>query len=48
MPFHQKEILKIAEGLYDRLLRTAVNNTIYPLTATQPSLKPIKSLYNAS
>ncbi len=43
MPSHHKEILKIAEGLYDRLLRTAVNNTIYPPTATKPmSLKQIK------
>jgi hypothetical protein len=30
MPFHHKEILKIAEGLYDQLLRVAVNDTIYP------------------
>src|SRR5205823_10647366 len=30
MPFHHKEILNIAEGLYDQLLRVAVNNTIYP------------------
>src|SRR5204863_9042479 len=30
MPFHHKEILNIAEGLYDQLLRIAVNDTIYP------------------
>jgi len=30
MPFHHKEILNIAEGLYDQLLRVAVNDTIYP------------------
>jgi hypothetical protein len=34
MPFYHKEILKIAEGLYDQLLSVAVNNTIYPPTAT--------------
>jgi hypothetical protein len=34
MPFHHKEIMKIAEELYDELLKVAVNNTIYPLTAT--------------
>ena len=28
MPFHHKEILNIAEGLYDQLLRVAVNDTI--------------------
>ena len=32
MPFHHKEILNIAEGLYDQLLKVAVNNTIYPLS----------------
>jgi hypothetical protein len=32
MPFHHKEILNIAEELYDRLLKIAVNNTIYPLS----------------
>ena len=31
MPFHHKEIMKIAEELYDRLLKVAVNNTLYPL-----------------
>jgi hypothetical protein len=30
MPFHHKQILNIAEGLYDQLLRVAVNDTIYP------------------
>jgi hypothetical protein len=30
MPFYHKEILNIAEGLYDQLLRVAVNDTIYP------------------
>jgi hypothetical protein len=30
MPFQYKEILNIAEGLYDQLLRVAVNGTIYP------------------
>ena len=28
MPFHHKEILNIAEGLYDQLLKVAVNDTI--------------------
>ena len=32
MPFHHKEILNIAEELYDQLLIVAVNNTIYPLS----------------
>jgi hypothetical protein len=32
MSFHHKEILKMAEGLYDDLLKAAVNNTIYPLS----------------
>jgi len=30
MPFHHKEILNIAEGLYDQLLKVAINDTIYP------------------
>jgi hypothetical protein len=34
MPFHHKEIMKIAEGLYDQLLRVAVNNTIHLSTPT--------------
>ena len=34
MSFHHKEILKIAEGFYDELLKAAVNNTLYPLTST--------------
>jgi len=33
MPFHHKEILKIAEELYDNLLKSVVDNTIYPLTS---------------
>jgi hypothetical protein len=28
--FHHKEILNIAEGLYDQLLKVAVNDMIYP------------------
>jgi hypothetical protein len=37
LAFHHKEILQIAEELYDQLLRVAINNTIYPPkgTATQ-------------
>src|SRR6188472_3644138 len=31
MPFHHKEIMKIAEELYDSLLKLAVNNKLYPL-----------------
>jgi transposase len=34
MPFHHKEIMKMAEGLYDQLLKAAISNTIYPYTAT--------------
>jgi hypothetical protein len=30
MPFHHKEILKMAEDLYDNLLKVVVSNTIYP------------------
>jgi hypothetical protein len=33
LQFYHKEILKIAEELYDRLLRVSVNNTIYPFTS---------------
>jgi hypothetical protein len=40
MSFHHKEILKIAEGLYDLLLKAAVNNTIYPVAPTS-TLQPI-------
>jgi hypothetical protein len=29
LSFHHKEILNIAEGLYDQLLKVAINNTIY-------------------
>ena len=35
MPFHHKEILKIAEELYDNLLKVVVSNTIYPPIANQ-------------
>jgi hypothetical protein len=31
MSVHHKEILKMAEGLYDDLLKAAVSNTLYPL-----------------
>jgi hypothetical protein len=31
---HHKEILQIAEGLYDELLKVAVDDTIYPLAPT--------------
>jgi hypothetical protein len=31
MSFHHKEILKMAEELYDDLLKAVVGNTIYPL-----------------
>jgi len=31
--FYHKEILKMAEELYNRLLRVSVNNTIYPFTS---------------
>jgi hypothetical protein len=37
MPFHHKEIMKIAEELYDSLLKVAVNNTIYPPTLSNYS-----------
>jgi CheY-like chemotaxis protein len=32
MPFYHKEILNIAEELYDQLLKIVVNNTIYLLS----------------
>jgi 3-polyprenyl-4-hydroxybenzoate decarboxylase len=35
LPFHHKEIVKIAEGLYDNLLKIAVNDTIYPLSSAR-------------
>ena len=35
LAFHHKEILNTAEGLYDQLLKVAVNNTIYPLSSAQ-------------
>jgi hypothetical protein len=42
LQFYHKEILKIAEELYDRFLKAAVNNTIYLLTSTlSMSLKKI-------
>jgi hypothetical protein len=37
LAFHHKEILQIAEELYDQLLRVAINNTIYPPTEQQLS-----------
>ena len=39
MPFYHKEILSIAEGLYDQLLRVAVNDAIYP-SSHQANLQP--------
>jgi hypothetical protein len=35
MPFHHKEILTMAEGLYDHLLKVIVNDTICPLSSAQ-------------
>jgi hypothetical protein len=35
LPFHHKEILTMAEGLYDNLLKVVINNTIYPAAVTQ-------------
>lgn len=35
LQFYHEEILKIAEGIYDNLLKVAVNNAIYPASATQ-------------
>jgi hypothetical protein len=35
MPLHHIEIMKIAEELYDELLKAAVNDTIYPAAVTQ-------------
>jgi hypothetical protein len=32
--YYHNEILKIADGIYDRFLKIAVNNTLYPLTTT--------------
>jgi hypothetical protein len=34
MPFHHKEIMKIAEGLYDQSLKAVIDNTIYLSTPT--------------
>jgi hypothetical protein len=39
MSFHHKEILTMAEGLYDHLLKAAVNNTLYPAAVTQQPIK---------
>ena len=39
MSSHHKEILKMAEELYDNLLKIAVNNTIYPAAVTQQPIK---------
>jgi hypothetical protein len=36
--YHHKEILKIAEGLYDNLLKVVVNNAVYPHTTTQTNI----------
>jgi hypothetical protein len=43
MPFHHKEILNIAEELYDQLLKIVVNNTIYIRSLTQQISNPISS-----
>jgi hypothetical protein len=32
--YHHKEILKIADGLYDQLLKAVIDNTIYLTTPT--------------
>ena len=34
MPFYHKEILNIAEGLYDQLLKAVIDNTIHLSTPT--------------
>ena len=34
LPFHHKEILNIAEGLYDQLLKAVIDNTIHLSTPT--------------
>jgi flagellar motility protein MotE (MotC chaperone) len=34
MPLHHKEIMKIAEGLYDQLLKAVIDNTIHLSTPT--------------
>jgi hypothetical protein len=45
VPFHHhKEILKIAEELYDNLLKVAVNNTIYPPTPTATQTNVTKTI----
>ena len=46
MPFHHKEILNIAEELYDQLLKIVVNNTIYLLSHSanqQPNIIKTKN-----
>jgi hypothetical protein len=43
LPIHHKEIMKIAEGLYDQLLKATIDNTIYPPTATK--IKEVESAY---
>jgi hypothetical protein len=44
MPFHHKEIVKIAEGLYDRLLKVAINNIIYFIQQQQLRLISLKQI----
>jgi hypothetical protein len=41
MSFHHKQILKIAEEIYDELLKAAVNNTIYALASTPANFAEI-------
>jgi len=43
LPFHHKEILKIAEELHDNLLKVTVNNTTYPHTPTATQTNVIKT-----
>jgi hypothetical protein len=43
MPLHHIEIMKIAEELYDELLKAAVNDTIYPYTAAATQTNIIKT-----
>jgi hypothetical protein len=42
MSFPHKEILKIAEEIYDVLLKTAVNNTLYSAAVTQQPIVTLK------
>jgi hypothetical protein len=46
LPFHHKEITKIAGELYDQLLKVAVNDMIYSPTATQ--IKDLQGTYVSS